>query len=83
MDPACLERNGATKSEMKTNVNTVGDSTNLLLTDWFARKKVNDTVIFVTIFINGTKQVHSITNEFVLLQSRSVFYEHAKLRHAI
>ena len=34
----------------------------LLLTYWFARKNVDDTVIFVTIFITGTNQVHSITD---------------------
>ena len=54
----------------------------LMLTDWFARKNVDDTVIFVAIFITGTKQVRSITDEFVPLQSGSVFYEHAKLTGA-
>ena len=55
---------------------------NYLLTDWFARKNVDDTVIFVTIFITGTKQVRSITDEFVPLQSGSVFYKGAKLTGA-
>ena len=49
-----------------------------MLTDWFARKNLDDTVIFVIIFITGTKQVRSITNEFVLLQSGSELYECAK-----
>ena len=47
------------------------------LTNWFARKNVDDTVIFVTIFITGTNQVHSITNNIVPLQSGSVFYKRA------
>ena len=34
----------------------------------------DDTVIFITIFITGTNQVRSITNQFVLLQSGSVNY---------
>ena len=33
-----------------------------LLTDWFAQKNLEDTVIFVTIFITGTNQVCSITD---------------------
>ena len=36
--------------------------TNILLTDWYARKNVDDTIIFVTIFITGTNQVRSITD---------------------
>ena len=40
-----------------------------MLSDWFARKNVDDTVVFVTIFITGTKQVHSITDDNVPLQS--------------
>ena len=36
----------------------------------------------ITIFITGTNQVRSITNKFVLLQSRSVFYKRAKLTGA-
>ena len=55
---------------------------NLLLTDWFARKNVDDTGIFVTIFITGMNQVRSITDKFVPLQSGSVFYERAKLTGA-
>ena len=31
----------------------------LMLTDWFARKNLDDTVIFGAIFITGTNQVHS------------------------
>ena len=54
----------------------------ILLTDWFARKNVDDTVIFVTIFITGTNQVGLITDNIVPLQSGSVFYEHAKLTDA-
>ena len=50
-----------------------------LITDWFARKNVDDTVIFVTIYITVTKQVHSINDKFVSLQSGSVFYECSKL----
>ena len=53
-----------------------------LLTDWFARKNVDDTVIFVTIFITGTNQVHLIPHNIVPLQSGSVFYERAKLTGA-
>ena len=34
----------------------------LLLTYWFARKNLDDTVIFVAIFITGTNQVRSITD---------------------
>ena len=33
----------------------------ILLTDWFARKNLDNTVKFVTIFITGTNQVRSIT----------------------
>ena len=47
-----------------------------LLTNWFARKNVDDTVICATIFITGTKQVRSITDEFVPLQSGSVLNLH-------
>ena len=53
-----------------------------LLTDWFAPKNLDNTVIFVTIFFTGTKQVPSITDNNVPLQSGSVFYEHAKLTGA-
>ena len=49
-----------------------------LLTDWFARKNIDDTVIFVTIFFTDTNQAHLITDKFVLLQSGSVFYKRAK-----
>ena len=31
----------------------------LMLTDWFARKNVDDTIIFGAIFITGTNQVRS------------------------
>ena len=34
---------------------------------------IDDTVIFVTIFITGTNQVQSITDNIVPLQSGSVF----------
>ena len=54
----------------------------LLLTDWFARKNVDYMVIFVTIFITGKKQVRSITNDIVPLQSGSVFYKRSKLTGA-
>ena len=54
----------------------------ILLTDWFAQKNIDNTVMFVTIFITGSKQVCSITDEFVFLQSGSVFYERAKLTAA-
>ena len=53
-----------------------------LLTDWFARKNLDDTVIFVTIFITGKNQVCLITDNTVPLQSGSVFYECAKLTGA-
>ena len=53
-----------------------------LLTDWFARKNRDDTVIFVIIFITGTNQICSITAKFVPLQSGSVFYKRAKLTGA-
>ena len=53
-----------------------------MLTDWFARKNVDDTVIFATIFITGTNQVCSITDNIFPLQSGSVFYERAKLTGA-
>ena len=49
------------------------------LTDCFARKNVDDTVIFATMFITGMNQVHLITNNIDPLQSGSVFYERAKL----
>ena len=55
---------------------------NILLTDWFARKNVDNTVIFVTIFIIGTNQICLITNNIIPLQSGSVFYERAKLTGA-
>ena len=37
---------------------------NIVLTDWFARKNRDDTVIFTTIFITITNQVCSLTNKF-------------------
>ena len=51
----------------------------MLLNNWFARKNLDDTVIFVTIFITGTNQVRLITDNIVPLHSGSVFYEPAKL----
>ena len=33
-----------------------------MLTDWFARKKVDDMVIFDTLFITGTNHVPTITD---------------------
>ena len=51
----------------------------VLLTDWFAQKNLDDTVIFVTIFITGTNQVRPITDNIVPLQSGSVFFERAML----
>ena len=50
-----------------------------MLTDWFASKNVDGTIIFYTIFITVPLQVCSITNEIIPLQSGSVFYERAKL----
>ena len=55
---------------------------NILLTDWFARKNVDNTVIFVTIFIIGTNQIRLITNNIIPLQSGYIFYERAKLTGA-
>ena len=37
-----------------------------MLAYWFARKNADDTVIIVTIFITGTNQVSSITNNILL-----------------
>ena len=54
----------------------------VVLTDWFAQKNQGDTVIFTTLFITGMNQVRLITDKFVLLQSRSVFYKRAKLTGA-
>ena len=48
-----------------------------MLADWFAWKKVDDTIIFYTIFISVPFQVRSITSQKNPLQSGSVFYEHA------
>ena len=45
-----------------------------MLTDWFARKNLDNMAMFVTIFITGMSQVRSLTVKFVLLQSGSVFY---------
>ena len=45
-----------------------------MLTDWFARKNVDDTIICITV----PYQVCSITVEFVHLQSGSLFYQRAK-----
>ena len=53
-----------------------------VLNNWFARRNVDNMVIFVTIFITGTNQVCSITDNIVPLQSGSVFYERAKLTGA-
>ena len=64
------------------NSNDDLQETIFLWTDWFAGKNIEDTVIFVTIFITGTKQVRSITDNIVPLQSGSVFYEPAKLTDA-
>ena len=36
-----------------------------MLTDWFAQKNVDYTVIFVTIFITGTNKVRLITDKIV------------------
>ena len=55
---------------------------NVLLTNWFARKNVDDTVKFVTVFITGTNQVCLITDNIVPLQSGSVFYKRYKLTSA-
>ena len=54
-----------------------------MLADWFAWKKVDDTIIFYTIFISVPFQVRSITSQKNPLQSGSVFYEHAKLTGAL
>ena len=62
------------RKDSRKNRYTVNSKTN-----WFARKNVDDAVIFVTIFITGTKQVCSITDKFVPLQSGNVFNERAKL----
>ena len=53
-----------------------------MLTDWFAQKNYDDTVIFVPILFTGTDQVRSITDNIIPFQSRSVFYERAKLTGA-
>ena len=50
-----------------------------MLAYWFARKNADDTVIIVTIFITGTNQVSSITDNIVLLHSKSLFYKLFKL----
>ena len=49
-----------------------------MFTKWFAQKNVDNTIIYI-IFITGPFQVGSITNNIVPLQSRSVFYQRAKL----
>ena len=46
-----------------------------LLTDWFARKSIGDTIILLQYVFTFTKQVHSITDKFVPLQSGSVFLQ--------
>ena len=46
-----------------------------VLTVWFTPKNVDNTVIFVTIFITSTNQVRSITDNIVPLQSGSLFYK--------
>ena len=51
----------------------------IVLTDCFAQKNVDDTVIFFTIFITDVNLVRSITDNIVPHQSGSVFYERAKL----
>ena len=38
-----------------------------MLTDWFARKNVDNPVIFVTIFITGMNQDRKITTNIVEL----------------
>ena len=53
-----------------------------MLTNLYAQKNVDDTVIFVTIFITGANQVCLTTDDIVPLQSGSVFYERAKLAGA-
>ena len=53
-----------------------------MLTDWFAQKNLDDTVIFTTIFITFTNQVCLITDNNIPLQSGGVFYERAKLTGA-
>ena len=49
----------------------------ILLTDWFARKNVDDTVIVFTMFISITEEVCLIAGDIILLQSGSVFYQRA------
>ena len=69
-----------TKIERRLSYNTnvcfeiVG--TCIWLTDWFARKNVDDTVIYVTIFITGTKQVRSLyfLQYLLLVRNRFVHY---------
>ena len=53
------------------------------LTNWFALKNLDDTVIFVTVFITGSKKVRLITDEFVLLQSWCILRGHQADRRAI
>ena len=50
----------------------------ILLTDWFAQKNVDNINVLLTIYITVTKQVRSITDKSVPLQSGSVFYQQTK-----
>ena len=47
---------------------------NIVLTDWFALKNRDYTLIFTMIFITVTNQVCSITDKFIPFQSGSAFY---------
>ena len=55
----------------------------VILTDCYARKNVDDPVIFVTIFITGMNQVCSITDNIVPLQSGSLIGKYEPLLHVI
>ena len=55
---------------------------NQLLTDWFAQKNLDDTVIFKKFIITDTIKVRTITDEINPLQSGGVFSYRAKLTGA-
>ena len=81
---ATLSHFQVAKSYISENLLNRPYQINVNLTDWFARKNVDDMVIIITIFITGTYQVRSITDHIVPLQSGSVFLLARQAdRHAI
>ena len=55
---------------------------NNVLADWFSRKNIDDTIIFIQYLFTVPFQVRSITDKNIPLKSGSVIYERTKLTGA-